>query len=48
MGMNTGFGNKTYVIMMWNGVSWKSSRPVRYYKSLRTANNAIKKMDLRK
>ena len=29
-GMNTGFGEKTYVIMMWDGERWTSSRPVRY------------------
>lgn len=44
MGMNTGYGEKTYTIMMWDGASWKSSRPVRYYKTLKTANNAIKKL----
>jgi len=44
MRMNTGFGNFTYTIMMWDGASWKSSRPVRYYKTLKTANKAIEKI----
>jgi hypothetical protein len=46
-GMNTGFGNKTYVIMMWDGTKWQSSRPVRYYKTLKTANKAIEKIKKR-
>lgn len=46
-GMNTGFGDKTYTIMFWDGSAWKSSRPVRYYKSLKTANTAIKRLNKR-
>jgi hypothetical protein len=43
MGMNTGFGNKTYTIMMWDGQGWTSSRPVKYYKTLASANKEMKK-----
>jgi len=47
-GMNTGFGDKSYTIMMWDGEKWVSSRPVRYYKTLKTANTAIKKIKARR
>ena len=47
MAMNTGYGEKTYTIMMWDGQKWLGSRPVRYYKTLKTANTAIKKLQKR-
>ena len=44
-GMNTGFGEKTWTIMMdIGGGELKSSRPVRYYKTKKNAERAIKKL----
>lgn len=45
MSMNTGYGNKIYTIMLWDGSAWKSSRPYKEYKTLAGAN---KEMKLRK
>jgi hypothetical protein len=42
-GMNTGFGDKTYTIMYWDGERWVSSRPVKYWKTKQGAQRYAKR-----
>jgi len=43
MSMNTGFGDKVYTLMLWDGTAWISSRPVKYYKTVAGAKKEMKK-----
>ena len=42
--MNTGDeGEHVYHIMFWDGMGWVSSRPTKYFKTLKGAEKEIKK-----
>lgn len=44
-GMNTGDkGEKIYTLLMFDGEKWLSVRPTRYYKTMKTATTALKKL----
>lgn len=43
MGMNTGFGNKEFTLMMNDGEKYVSSRPAKYFKTLSGAKRYAQK-----